>query len=158
MVVISSTATFDKFDFLNCPREKLHDKPPPSETSDSGNLDHDHNDQGGDDDLQPPDHDQPKTLLPHAKSDHRLLDIDTEEDDEDLYGPHIRIPAGHSLPWMLPRPPNPQGSMLTRGARQRSPPAPVVPPRPPIPPCPPLPPCNPPAPKKPSMGYRKEHP
>ena len=28
MIVISSTATFDGFDFPNCPREKLPDKPP----------------------------------------------------------------------------------------------------------------------------------
>ena len=53
MVVISSAATFDEFDFPNCPREKLLDKPPPPkhqspETSDSGDMDHDHNDQGGD--------------------------------------------------------------------------------------------------------------
>ena len=79
-VVISSTATFDKFDFPNCPREKSPDKPPPPrnqspETSDSGDLNHDHIDQGGDDDLQPPDHDQPETPPPHAKSHHGPPDV-----------------------------------------------------------------------------------
>ena len=161
-VVISSTATFDKFDFPNCPREKLQDKPLPPEIqspemSNSGDMDHDHNNQGGDDDLQPPDHDQPETLPPCAKSHHGPPDVDTEEDDEDLYGPHIRIPARHSPPRMPPCPPNPQGSPSTGGAQQRSPPASIVPPRPPKPPRPPLPSYNPPAPRKPSMGYGKEH-
>ena len=138
-VVISSTATFDEFDFPNCPREKPLDKPPPPEIkspemSDSGDLDHDHNDQGGDDDLQPPNHDQPETSPPRAQSHHGPPDVDTEEDDEDLYGPHIRIPARRSPPQMPPRPPNPQGSTSTGGARQRGPPAPIVPPRPPKPP------------------------
>ena len=103
-VVISSTAAFDEFDFPNCPREKLQDKPPPPKIqspgmSDSGNMDHDHNDPGGDDNLQPPDHDQP--------------DVDTKEDNEDPYELHICIPARHSPPWMPPRPPNPQGSTST---------------------------------------------
>ena len=132
-VVISSTTTFDEFDFPNCPREKLQDKPPPPEIqspemSDSGDLDHDHNNQGGDDDLQPPDHDQPETSPPRAKSHHGPPDVDTEEDDEDLYGLHICIPARCSPPRMPPHPPNPQGGTSTGGARQRSPPAPIVPP------------------------------
>ena len=121
MVVIPSTAAFDEFDFPNCPREKLQDKPPPPEiqspeTNDSGGLDHDHNDQGGDDDLQPPDHDQPETPPPRAKSHHGTPDVDTEDDDEDLYGPHIRIPVRRSPPRMPPHPPNPQGSTSTGGA------------------------------------------
>ena len=68
-VVISSTAAFDEFDFLNCPREKLQDKPPPPkiqspEMCNSGDLDHDHHNQGGDNGHQPPDHDQPETPPP----------------------------------------------------------------------------------------------
>ena len=84
--------------------------------SNSGNLDHDCYDQGGDDGHQPPDYDQPETLSPRAKSDHGLPDTDTEEDDKDLYGPHICILARHSPPRMLPHPPNPQGSTSTGGA------------------------------------------
>ena len=162
-MVFSSTATFDKFDFPNCPREKLQDKPSPPkiqspEMSDSGDLDHDHNDQGEDDDLQPPDHDQPETPPPRAQSHHGPPDVDTKEDDKDLYGPHICILARCLPSWMPPRPPNPQESTSIGGARQRSPPAPIVPPRPLKPPQPPLPLRNPPAPRKPTMGYGKEHP
>ena len=161
--MISSTAAFHEFDFPNCSREKLQNKlPPPKiqspEMSDSGDLDHDHDDPGGDDDLQPLDHDQPETPPPRAKSHHGPPDVDTKDDDEDLYGLHIRILARPSLPWMLPHPPNPQGGTSTGGARQRSPPAPIVPPQPPQPPQPPLPSRKPPAPRKPSMGYGKEHP
>ena len=137
MVVISSTAAFDEFDLPHCPREKLLDKSPPPENqspemSNSKDMGHDHNDQGGDDSHQPPDHNQPEILSPSAKSDHGLPDTDTKENDEDLYGLHIHIPARHSLSWMPPHPPNPQGSILTRGARQRSPPAPIVLPQLPI--------------------------
>ena len=90
-VAISSTAAFDEFDLPNCPREKALDKPPPPEIqspemSDTEDMDHDHNDQGGDDDLQPPDQNQPKVPSPRAQSDHGLPDTDTEDDDEDLYG------------------------------------------------------------------------
>ena len=125
--------------------------------SNSEDMDHDHKDQGGDDDLQPPDQNQPKILSPCAQSDHGLPDTDTEEDDEGPYGPHICIlarppPPQTETPRMLPHPPNPQGSMSTGGARQRSPPAPIVPPRPPLPPR------NPPAPRQPRMSYEKGHP
>ena len=57
-IVISSTTTFDEFNFPNCPREKQPDKPPPEnqspKTNDQGNTN-----QGGDDSLQPPDLNQP---------------------------------------------------------------------------------------------------
>ena len=145
-MVILSTATFDEFDFPNCPREKLQGKPPPPEiqspeTSDTGDLD-----QGGDDDLQPPDQDQPETPPPRTKSHHGPPNVDTEKDDEDL---SLWTAYIYAYRQGLPCPPNPQGGTLTGGARQRSPPAPIVPPRPPKPPRPLLP---------PRMGYGKEHP
>ena len=57
-IVISSTAIFDEFDFPNCPREKLPDKPPPKNQSPDTNNREDMN-QAGDNGLQPPDHNQP---------------------------------------------------------------------------------------------------
>ena len=54
MVVISSTATYNEFDFPNCSREKLSDKPPPNNQSTETNNQEDTN-QGGDNGLQPPD-------------------------------------------------------------------------------------------------------
>ena len=58
MIVISSIAIFDEFDFPNCPREKLPDKPPPENQSLETNDQRDTN-QGGDNSLQPPDQSQP---------------------------------------------------------------------------------------------------
>ena len=116
MIVISSTATFDEFHFPNCPREKHPDKPPPEnqppETNDQGNTN-----QGEDDGLQPPDNDQPNHP-PHRRPDLGLPGSDTENSDNDLYGP--------------PRPSKQTGSEST-GENRQNPPAPV-PPRVPIPP------------------------
>ena len=84
-IVISSTATFDEFDFPNCPRKKQPDKPPPEnqspETTDQGN-----NNQGGDNGLQPPDNNQPNHP-PLRRPDPGLPASDTEDSDDDLYGP-----------------------------------------------------------------------
>ena len=93
--------------------------------------------------LQPPDQNQPdKDPSPRAKPHHGPPDKDAEEDDEDLYGrEYAHWLCRHALQTN-------KGSTSTGGARQRSPPTPIVPPRPPLPSC------NPPAPRKPSMGYK----
>ena len=138
MIVISSTATFDEFDFPNCPREKLPNKPPPKNQSPETNDWKDTN-QGADNGLQSPDHNQPDHQSPQ-RPDPGLLGSDTKDSNDDLYGP--------------PRPSKHTGSKSTE-ENQQSPPAPV-PPKVPIPPQPNFP--QPPKCTNPSMSYQKDHP
>ena len=82
MIIISSTATFDEFEFTNCPREKQPDKPPSENQSPETNNLKDTNQ--GDDSLQPPDHNQPDHPPPR-RPDPGLLGSDTEDSDDDLH-------------------------------------------------------------------------
>ena len=108
MIIISSTATFNEFDFPNCPREKLPDKPLPKNQSSETNDQKDTH-QGGDDSLRSPNHNQPDHKSPR-RPDPGLPGSDTKVSDNDLYGPSR--PSKHT------------GSKSI-GEKQQSPPGPV---------------------------------
>jgi hypothetical protein len=158
-VIISSTATFDEFDFPNCPREKIPDKLPPVNQSPNPSDDEE-SDPGGDDGHQPPDtfnqddhqpgnNDSPGK--PYAKptkpwSGVQQLPSEDSDDSNDLYRP----PSKRG-------PSKPTERTSTEVLRNTSSPAPNqswVPRPDPVPrPRFPQTPCT-----EPSMGYGKNHP
>jgi hypothetical protein len=99
-VKISSTATFDEFDFPNCPREKIPDKLPPVNQSPNPSDDEE-TDPGGDDGHQPldifnqddhqPGKNSPGNEKPYVKptepwSGRQELPSEDSDDSDDLYG------------------------------------------------------------------------